>query len=72
MNDPVVTIAAEDAVELAEILDFVCDWLDHDRARPSPLLNRFGTYTTTVGSLRDDLRRFHDQLMAAPITSVSR
>lgn len=66
---PVIALPAEDAVELAEILDFVCEWLDHDRARLGPLLDRFSAYFTTVGALRDDLRRFHDQLQAAPITT---
>jgi len=70
---PVITLPAEDAAELAEILDFVCDWLDHDRERLSPLLDRFSAYFTTVGALRDDLRRFHDQLHTTPITTgVSR
>lgn len=72
-GDPVIALPAEEAVELAEILDFVCEWLDHDRARLSPLLDRFSAHFTTVGALRDDLRRFHDQLQAAPITTgVSR
>lgn len=71
--DPVITLPAEDAVELAEILDFVCDWLDRDRARLAPLLDRFSASFTTVDALRDDLRRFHDQLVTTPITTgVSR
>lgn len=69
MSDPVVTIPADDAAELAEILDFVCEWLDHDRPRLSPLLDRFSAYFTTIAGLRDDLRRFHDQLTTTPVTT---
>ena len=72
-GDPVITLPAEDAVELAEILDFVCEWLDHDRDRLGPVLEGFSAHFTTVGGLRDDLRRFHDQLTTTPITmGVSR
>lgn len=66
---PVIAMPAEDAVELAEILDFVCEWLDHDRARLGPLLDRFSAYFRTVGALRDDLRRHHGQLTTTPITT---
>lgn len=69
MTRPVITLPAEDAVELAEILDFVCAWLDHDRTRLGPLLDRFSAHFTTVGDLRDDLRRHHDQLTTTPITT---
>jgi len=69
VSDPVITLPAEEAVELAEILDFVCDWLDHDRTRLGPLLDRFSAHFTTVGQLRDDLRRHHDQLLDSPTTT---
>lgn len=67
-GDPVITLPAEDAVELAEILDFVCDWLDRDRARLGPLLDRFSANFTTIEALRSDLRHHHEQLTTTPIT----
>jgi len=46
------------AVELAECLEFVCDWIDHDRSRLDDSLWRYATGGYRIGVLRDDLNRF--------------
>jgi hypothetical protein len=54
-----MTLAPADAVELAEMLQFLSDWLARDRDHLETSLESFagsGAYDT--GQLRDDLARF--------------
>jgi hypothetical protein len=56
---PIVTLDTSDAVELAELLQFLSDWIaaDHDHLYGS--LPRFvGNAAYDVAALRDDLARF--------------
>lgn len=55
---PHIRIATEDAIELAELLHFVNDWLTTDHARAS--LTRFSGNSAVdpTQELRDDLDRF--------------
>jgi hypothetical protein len=62
-----ITLDAADAAELIELVEFCCDWFDHDRCRLDNSLWRF-TGGTRLGELRDDLRRFADTLGLAPLT----
>jgi hypothetical protein len=51
-----VSLRAEDAVELAELLDFLNDWLHHRHVAAS--YTRFTFGLLTVDELRADLARF--------------
>ncbi len=57
-----IRINAVIAVELAECLEFLCDWIDHDRDRLDASLWRFSGGGYPIGELRDDLRRFAGRL----------
>jgi hypothetical protein len=56
---PAITLAPADAAELAELLGFLIDWIDTDRARLPASLRRFtGTSAYDTTALRTDLARF--------------
>lgn len=57
-----VHVNAVVAHELAECLEFLCDWIDHDRDRLDASLWRFSAGGYPIGELRDDLRRFAGRL----------
>lgn len=49
----------EDAIELAELLEFLGDWLESDRDNLAGSLARFtGSTAYGPGSLREDFARF--------------
>lgn len=55
-----------DAMELAELLQFVGDWLESDRGSPAASLARFaGSPAYVPGDLREDFARFRFLLGAA-------
>ena len=56
MNRTVVTLDAADAVELAELLEFLNDWLDQGDVAAS--YQRFTFGICTLNELRSDLARF--------------
>jgi len=48
-----------DAIELAELLGFISDWLESDRATLAPSLARFvGGTAYGIDSVRGDFARF--------------
>ncbi len=52
-------LAPEDAIELAEMLQFLGDWLEHDRDTLAASLARFvGVPDYGPASLREDFARF--------------
>ena len=54
-----VPLDAADAIELAELLEFLSDWLESDRANLTASLARFvGSQDYGPGALRDDFARF--------------
>jgi hypothetical protein len=56
---PQMTLDAGDAAELAELLQFLAEWLARDPARPGASLAEFvGHPAYNVGQLRQDLGRF--------------
>jgi hypothetical protein len=55
---PGVTLDAIDAVELAELLEFVHDWLADAPARVAASLRRHGGPGYGIDDLRADLARF--------------
>jgi hypothetical protein len=56
---PEVRLDAVDAAELAELLQFLSQWLARDRGRPGASLGEFvGHPACNVGELRQDLDRF--------------
>ena len=56
---PVIALAAADAVELAELLQFLGGWLESDHDNLAASLARFaGSPAYGPGSLRDDFARF--------------
>jgi len=56
---PVVSLDTTDAVELAELLRFLSDWLAADPGQLSASLKRFtGSQAYDPGTLRNDLARF--------------
>lgn len=61
-----ITLVADDAVELAELLEFFCDWFDRDRTRLDKSLWALTAGCYTIAHLRDDCRRFVDQLETSP------
>jgi hypothetical protein len=56
---PSVPLDVSDATELAELLEFLSDWLEHDRANLTASLARFaGSPDYGPDSLHDDFARF--------------
>jgi len=56
---PSLPLDVSDAIELAEILQFLGDWLESDRAALAASLARFvGSEASGLDSLRDDFARF--------------
>jgi hypothetical protein len=56
---PEVRLDAVDAAELAELLQFLAQWLARDRGRLGASLGEFvGHPACNVGELRQDLNRF--------------
>jgi hypothetical protein len=56
---PRVTLDAADAAELAEMLQFLSDWLRRDPGRLGALLEEFVSHPAHgTDQLRDDLDRF--------------
>ena len=56
---PSMPIDTADAIELAELLQFLRDWLESDHENLAPSLARFaGSPAYGPGSLRDDFARF--------------
>lgn len=56
---PAIPLDAADAIELAELLQFLGDWLESDRDNLAASLARFvGTPVYGPGTLRDDFARF--------------
>jgi hypothetical protein len=56
---PSLPFDVADATELAELLEFLSDWLESDRATLSASLTRFvGSPDYGPDSLRDDFARF--------------
>jgi hypothetical protein len=56
---PSMPIDTGDAIELAELLQFLRDWLESDRENLAASLARFvGSPAYGPGSLRDDFARF--------------
>jgi hypothetical protein len=56
---PSIPVDVSDAIELAEILEFLSDWLESDRAALAASLARFvGSEAFGLDSLRDDIARF--------------
>ncbi len=56
---PSTSLDTTDAVELAEILQFISDWLDTDAGQLGASLARFvGHPAYHIGVLHDDLARF--------------
>lgn len=53
-----VSLAAEDAVELAEMLEFLGEWIDSDHDRLSTIFDRFAAGLYDIDELRGDLARF--------------
>lgn len=60
MTSPGIQIAADDAIELTELLNFLIEWLDTDRTHLPASLHRFvGNSAYDTAALRSDLARFH-------------
>ena len=56
---PSTSLDTADAIELAETLQFISDWLDADAAPLGASMARFvGHPAYHLGSLHDDLARF--------------
>jgi len=56
---PDTTLDLGDTIELAELLQFLRDWLDTDDDHLAQSLARFvGDHRYNLGQLRDDLDRF--------------
>jgi hypothetical protein len=56
---PAIPLDVSDAIELAELLQFLSDWLESDRATLTASLARFvGSQTYGPSSLGDDFARF--------------
>lgn len=54
-----ISLAPEDAIELAEVLEFISDWLESDHATLAESLARFvGGEDYDPGELREDIARF--------------
>jgi hypothetical protein len=56
---PAIPLDVSDAIELAEMLQFLDDWLESDRATLTAPLARFvGSQAYDPDSMRDDFTRF--------------
>jgi hypothetical protein len=56
---PDISLDTADAVELAELLQFIDDWLRSDRGNLTASLARFvGSPAYSLDTLRDDFARF--------------
>jgi hypothetical protein len=56
---PAIPVDAVDAIELAELLQFLGDWLESDRDSLAPSLARFvGSDAYGLSQLRADFARF--------------
>lgn len=53
-----VTLRADDALELAELLEFLSDWIEDNYERASRPLNLFTAWGYDIDELRRDLARF--------------
>lgn len=53
-----VSLAADDAIELAELLEFLGEWIEADPAGVGEAFNRFTAGLYDVCELRGDLARF--------------
>jgi len=53
-----ITLEADDAVELAEMLEFLRDWIDYAPDALAEWLNRFTGGGYELDELRGDLARF--------------
>lgn len=55
-----VRLQAEDAVELAELCEFLADWIEHNHTRAGRALPPFVSWCSgyDAAELRADLRRF--------------
>lgn len=55
-----ICLSAEDAVELAELLEFLADWIEHNTARADRALIPFVSWGSgyDAADLRADLARF--------------
>ena len=58
MTTPPVTIAADDAIELGEMLEFLHDWIDYAPDALEEWLTRYTGAGYTLTELRADLARF--------------
>lgn len=62
---PSMPLDAGDAIELAELLEFLGDWLESDHDNLAASLDRFiGSTAYGPGSLREDFVRFRFLLRA--------
>ena len=60
---PGMSLDAADAAELAELLQFLSDWLTHDHEHLEACLARFvGNHAYDTRQLHNDLNRFTFQL----------
>ena len=67
MSELTVTLTGDDAVELAQALDLLRDWLHADRHRlDTSLRQHLGGDHYTAADLHGDLSRFIDTLGALP------
>jgi hypothetical protein len=57
-NVEAVTLAADDALELGEMLEFLGDWIEFNPDRLGHWLERFTVGGYTLDELRADLARF--------------
>lgn len=53
-----VRLSADDAMELAELLEFLDDWIEFHRTRADRSLKLFSAYGYDIDELRADLARF--------------
>ena len=53
-----LTLAAEDAMELAELLEFLAEWIEADPAGVGEVFNRFTDGLFDVCQLQGELVRF--------------
>ena len=67
-----VRLAAIDAVELIDALEFFCDWFDRDHTRLDARLFAYTGGGYDLAELRDDLRRLAERLGRAPFIEVPR
>jgi hypothetical protein len=59
MTVPDLRLAASDAAELTEMLNFLIEWIDSDHTQLPPSLRRFvGNDAYGTAALRTDLARF--------------